>query len=86
MYDRNIIIILGPNTGIWKQVMSNLPFPFPELAERTYIPSSWSEFGNITKYKLLKKVFLRIFNHVEPTFKNIILLFYREHMHGWLVA
>ena len=45
-----------PGGEIWKQVMLNLPAPFPELAERNlYIPSSWDEFDNITKYHVLEK-------------------------------
>merc|ERR1712079_768229 len=40
---------------IWKQEMSKLPHPFPELAERTYITNSYDEFDNITIYRLLGK-------------------------------
>ena len=35
--------------------MSKLPYPFPELAEELYIPSSYNELHNITKYDLLEK-------------------------------
>ena len=44
-----------PGSDIWKQVMSNLPFPYPELAQRMYITSSRTEHGNITKYYVLQK-------------------------------
>ena len=53
MYDRNISIYNLPSTEIWKQEMSNLPYPFPELAERMYITNSDEEFDNITKYHVL---------------------------------
>ena len=42
--------------GIYVQVMSKLPSPFPDLAERSYIPSSWDEFENISDYDVLEKV------------------------------
>ena len=42
--------------GIYVQVMSKLPSPYPELAERSYIPDNWDEFYNITEYDVLEKV------------------------------
>ena len=63
-----------PGGEIWKQVMLNLPAPFPELAERNfYIPSSWDEFDNITKYHVLEKG--SIYFYIQSTFKcNVVLL------------
>ena len=56
MYDRNITIYNEPGSDIWRQEMSKLPDPFPELAEKFfYITSSYDEFFNITKYQLLEK-------------------------------
>ena len=55
MYDENINIYLSHGMDIWRQEMFKLPYPFPELAEKLYIPSSYDEQDNITKYKLLKK-------------------------------
>ena len=55
MFDRNISIYLSPGTEIWKQVMSTLPFPYTELAERLYIATSSDDFDNITKNHLLGK-------------------------------
>ena len=55
MYDGNITIYMQPGSDIWRQEMFKLPYPFPELAENFYIPSSYDEQDNITKYKLLKK-------------------------------
>ena len=49
--------------------MSNMPFPFPEVAEKLYITSSYDEYDNITKYHLLKKESFS--NHVESSFHNI---------------
>ena len=66
-----------PGGEIWKQVMLNLPAPFPELAERNfYIPSSWDEFDNITKYHVLEKgsIYTSTYNlHLNAMIKNIIL-------------
>ena len=36
--------------------MSTLDPPFPELANRTHISSSWAEFENMSKYDVLEKV------------------------------
>ena len=55
MYDGNITIYMQPGSDIWRQEMFKLPFPYPELAERVYIPSSRGELWNITRYKLLEK-------------------------------
>ena len=66
-----------PGGEIWKQVMLNLPAPFPELAERNlYIPSSWDEFDNITKYHVLEKGSIYSdFYYIQSTFKcNVLLL------------
>ena len=46
---------MQPGSDIWRQEMFKLPYPFPELAENFYIPSSYDEQDNITKYKLLEK-------------------------------
>ena len=35
--DRNLFIYTKHGTEIWKQVMMDLPAPYPELAERLYI-------------------------------------------------
>ena len=75
MFDRNISIYIGPGYEIWKQVMSKLPFPFRDLAERIYITSSWDEFDNITKYHLLEEE--SFLYYVEPTitlYQNIIFI------------
>ena len=47
---------MGPSMDHWRQEMSKLPYPYPELAEKFYIPSSFDEFDNITKYQVLEKV------------------------------
>ena len=44
-----------PGSEIWKQEMSKLPFPFPEMAEKSYITSSNDEFYNMTKFHALEK-------------------------------
>ena len=56
MYDRNLTIYVGPiGWGIYVQVMSKLPSPYQELAERIYTPESWDEFDKITEYDVLEK-------------------------------
>ena len=55
VYDRDITIYMRPGNNIWMQQLSKLPNPFPELAERMYITSSYDEFDNISKYQMLKK-------------------------------
>ena len=55
MYDRNITIVVGPGTDIWKQAMSTLPSPFPELAETISIPTSHDEYIDNQKKLLLEK-------------------------------
>ena len=74
VYDRNITIYDEPGTEIWKQVMSTLPFPFPELAERIYISNSYDEFDNITKYDLLDKE--SYFYYIIPTTEIYLLKYY----------
>ena len=55
MYNRNITVYMYPGSEIWKQEMLKLPFPFPELAEKSYITSSNDEFYNMTKINVLEK-------------------------------
>ena len=63
MYDRYITIYMPPGMDIWKQELSMLPYPYPELAKRTYITSSYDEFDNITKYHVLEEEsFFFLFN------------------------
>ena len=54
--------------GIYVQVMSKLPSPFPDLAERSYIPSSWWEYDNISEYDVLEKESL--YEHLQTVFHN----------------
>ena len=53
--DRNLHIYNKHGTEIWKQVMRDLPSPYPELAERLYIAKDWSDFFNISFYNLLEE-------------------------------
>ena len=56
MYDRNLTFYVGAEGwGIYVQAMSKLPSPYPELAERSYIPGSLNEFEQITEYDVLEK-------------------------------
>ena len=61
MQDMNISIHYPPGIGdTWSHVMSQMPPPYPDLAERVYIASSWDEYWNITKYTLEKARFILI--------------------------
>ena len=53
--DRNLIIYNKHGTEIWKQVMMDLPSPYPELAGGLYIAENWSDFFNLSFYHLLEK-------------------------------
>ena len=54
------------------QAMSKLPSPFPELAERSYIPDDWDEFDNITEYDVLEKV--SFYDYLlQSAFHNILV-------------
>ena len=53
--DRNLITYTKHGTEIWKQVMRDLPSPYPELAERLYIAENWSDFFNLSYYYLLEE-------------------------------
>ena len=68
MYERNITIVVGPGTDIWKQAMSNLPSPFPELAETISIPTSHEEYVDNQKKLLLDK------ESVKSVKKNNLIL------------
>ena len=46
---------MEPGSEVWRQELSKLPHPFPELAEKYYIANSYDELDNITKYDLLDK-------------------------------
>ena len=53
--DRNLIIYTKHGTEIWKQVMRDLPSPYPELAEKLYLAENWSDYFNISFYHLLEE-------------------------------
>ena len=64
VYDRNLTIYLPPaGNGMLLQVMSKLPFPYPELAESIYITDSMDEFDNIAEYDVLEKE--SFYNHQQ---------------------
>ena len=68
---------MAPGSEIWRQELSKLPHPFPELAEKYYIAKSYDELDNITKYDLLEKesyFYCIYYIQVEFTFRNIIIL------------
>ena len=81
VYDKNITIYYMPHGKMWKQVMSNLHPPYPELSEqRFYIPNSWEEFNNLTKYHLLEKESVS-FNNLCLCKDKIILGY--SHIDDW---
>ena len=63
-----------PGTEIYRQEMSKLPHPFPELAEKLYISNSYDEFNNITKHDVLDKE--SYFYYIIPTTEIYLLKYY----------
>ena len=46
--EKGITPFLQPGAHIWKQTLSLMPSPYPELADKLYLPSSWDEYDNMT--------------------------------------
>ena len=70
MYDRNLTVYPRPfGWEVYLQVMSKLPPPYPELAERSYITDYWDEFDNISEYDVLEKE--SFYRHLYSTIYNI---------------
>ena len=55
VFDRNISIHYPPGMEEWKNMFLDMPYPYPEIANKTYIASSRDEFDNMTKYYILEK-------------------------------
>ena len=63
--DKGITPFLQPGAHIWKQTLSLMPSPYPELADKLYLPSSWDEYDNMTYNFTLEKgsIFAAKFGH-----------------------
>ena len=55
MHELGLVPYKDPGWYIWKQKMEQMSPPYPALAERMVIATSWEEFHNITEFKLLAK-------------------------------
>ena len=51
----DIIPLLPNDYDRWIDLLLNLPSPYKELGERTYMTSSWDEYENITWETLEKE-------------------------------
>ena len=49
MYDRDLKPYKGPFGAMWKFKMFEMPEPFPQVAERMIIASSWDEYYDMTR-------------------------------------
>ena len=67
-----------PGANNWVQEMSKLPYPFPDLAEKFYIPSSFDEFINITQYQVLEKE--SYIHSLQSRHFPSAAKYYRDHM------
>ena len=55
VFDRNISVYYPPGHEAWRESFFDMPYPYPEIANSTYIASSQDEFDNMTKYYILEK-------------------------------
>ena len=55
VHELGLVPYKDPGWYIWKQKMEQMSPPYPALAERMVIATSWEEFHNITQFKLLAK-------------------------------
>ena len=55
VHELGLVPYKDPGWYIWKQKMEQMSPPYPALAERMVIATSWEEFHNITEFKLLAK-------------------------------
>ena len=55
VHELGLVPYKDPGWYIWKQKMEQMAPPYPALAERMVIATSWEEFHNITEFKLLAK-------------------------------
>ena len=82
--DKGISPYFNPRQEAFIQVMSKMHSPYPEIAERAHITSSWEEFDNFTKYHLLEKEILKILKNEKFKKKECIIINFREPMLNYL--
>ena len=58
--DKGISPYFDPDKEALIQAMSKMHSPYPEIAIRAHVTTSWEEFYNFTKYHVLEKEILKI--------------------------
>ena len=82
VHELGLVPYKDPGWYIWKQKMEQMSPPYPALAERMVIATSWEEFHNITQFKLLAKdritnvsiIFINAYSGVLESVLNLFSL------------
>ena len=53
VHERGLTVYMRPGYAVWRQVLTQLPPPFPDLGQGMTIASSWTEFRNISKHQAI---------------------------------
>ena len=53
VHERGLTVYMRPGYAVWRQVLTQLPSPFPDLGQGMTIASSWTEFRNISKHQAI---------------------------------
>ena len=53
VHERALTVYMRPGYAVWRQVLTQLPAPFPDLAQGMHIASSWTEFRNISQHQAI---------------------------------
>ena len=53
VHERALTVYMRPGYAVWRQVLTQLPAPFPDLAQEMHIASSWTEFRNISQHQAI---------------------------------
>ena len=72
VHELGLVPYKDPGWYIWKQKMEQMAPPYPALAERMVIATSWEEFHNITEFKLLAKDRITNFQTFTSSINSIL--------------
>ena len=53
VHERGLTVYMRPGYAVWRQVLTQLPAPFPDLGQGMTIASSWTQFRNISKHQAI---------------------------------
>ena len=53
VHERGLTVYMRPGYAVWRQVLTRLPPPFPDLAQGMTIASSWTQFRSISKHQAI---------------------------------